>query len=187
MAGTSRTRGRETVADMLRSTALVGAVVLLLFAVVWWQRPEGAGDPVRGPVDAESVVAAVQASGPFPVLSPRDLGDAWRATSAWFRPDDPDVGGAVFHLGYLTPDGSYAQVRQTDADRDDTVREWVGVAEPVGDPVTLAGLEWQRLQTAVEGSRALVAVRGAGPDQVVIVVDGKADWPELEELAASLG
>lgn len=182
----AKPRGRETVADMMRSMALVGAVVAGLFLVVWWQRPEGAGPDVRATVDPAGVVAAVRLTDPFPVLEPTRLPDGWTPTSAWFEADDDQTGAAFLHLGYTTPAGSYAEVRQTDAPRDDVVPGWTDHGADAGDPVALVGLTWSRLESADTGKRALVSVRGTGPDRVVVVVTGKADWPELEELAGSL-
>lgn len=179
------TRGRQTVGDMLRSMGLVGIVVALLFLVVWWQRPEGLGDDVRRPVDPAGVVAAVRMSGPFAVLEPVGLGSGWTATSAWFEPHDDTTGAAFLHLGYTTPAGSYAQVRQTDAPAADVVGGWTAHAEPTGEVVRLAGLSWRRLQAA-DGALALVARQGATADGVTLVVTGKAGWDELEELAGSL-
>lgn len=186
MGDMARPRGRETVTDMLRSMAVVGVVVAGLFLVVWWQRPEGLGPDVRTPVDPAGVVAAVRLTDPFPVLEPTRLPDGWTPTSAWFEPDDATTDAAFLHLGYTTPDGSYAEVRQTHAPRDDVVPDWTDHGSPTGSPVVLAGLTWTRLESADTGKRALVSVRGSGHDRAVVVVTGKADWPELEQLAASL-
>jgi Protein of unknown function (DUF4245) len=178
-------RGRETVADMVRSLAVVGAVVAGLFLVVAWQRPEVQGS-IRPPVDVAGLVAAVDATGPFPVLEPTGLPEGWQASSAWFEADVTAVGGPYMHLGYVTPGGSYAEVRQTDGDRDRVVAEWAdhGSAQP--GTVELAGLRWQRLVSETTGKRALVATDPTGSSRVVVLVTGKAGWPELETLAGSL-
>ena len=177
-------RGRETVSDMVRSLAVVGAVVAALFLVVVWQRPEVQGD-VRAPVDVPGVVAAVQTSGPFPVLAPAPP-DSCTPTSVWFEPNSSDVSGGVLHVGYETATGSYAEVRQTDAGPEDAVSAWADNGVAVGSPVELAGLTWQRVESERTGRRALVASRSTGDGAVAVLVTGKADWPELEELAGSL-
>jgi hypothetical protein len=180
----AKPRGRETVADMVRSLAVVGAVVAALFLVVVWQRPEVQGD-IRPPVDVAAAVAAVQSTGPFPVLAPSPP-DSWTATSAWFEPSSPDVSGGVLHVGYETASGSYAEVKQTDADRADAVAAYADRGVPAGGQVELSGLTWQRLESERSGRRALVASRPTDDGAVVLVVTGKADWPELEALAGSL-
>jgi hypothetical protein len=182
----AKPRGRETVSDMVRSLAVVGAVVAALFLVVFWQRPEGQGAGVRSPADGSGVVAAVEATGPFDVLAPRALGPGWEETSAWYEPDDAEVDGAVLHLGYLTPSGSYAEVRQTDGERSDAVSGWTDDGVPTGETVELSGLAWERLEAEESGRLALVSERTTSDGPVVLVVTGKAGWDELEELAASL-
>jgi hypothetical protein len=178
-------RGRETVADMVRSLAVVGAVVAGLFLVVAWQRPEVQGS-IRPAVDVAGVVAAVDATGPFPVLTPTGLPEGWRASSAWFEPDASAVGAPFLHLGYVTPAGSYAEVRQTDGDRDRVVAEWADHGTALPGTVDLSGLQWQRLVSDTTGKRALVATGASGSGSVVVLVTGKAGWPELETLAGSL-
>lgn len=182
----AKPRGRETVSDMVRSLAVVGAVVAALFLVVVWQRPEGQGADVRNPTDVAGVVAAVQATGPFDVLVPRALPPGWDATSAWYEPDDPDVDGGVLHVGYVTPSGSYAEVKQTDGERSEAVSGWTGDGVVTGGTVELAGLTWERVESEDTDRLGLVAERPTGDGPVVLVVTGKAGWAELEELAASL-
>lgn len=183
MAGT---RGRQTVADLLRSMAVVGAAAAVLFLVVWWQRPEGLGGDVRRPVDPSGVVQAVRLSEPFPVMEPTGLAAGWTPTSAWFEADDDATDAAFLHLGYTTPQGSYAEVRQTDAAPADVVGAWTDDAEPTGQGVELGGLRWKRLASPEAGTLALVARRQAADQLVTVVVTGKAGWGELEELAGSL-
>ena len=180
----AKPRGRETVSDMVRSLAVVGAVVAALFLVVVWQRPEVQGD-VRSPVDVAGAVGAVQTSGPFPVLAPAPPA-SWTPTSAWFEPNSADVPGAVLHVGYQTASGSYAEVRQTDAALEDAVSAWADYGVPTGEQTELAGLTWQRVESDRTGRRALVTSRSTGDGAVAVVVTGKADWPELEVLAGSL-
>lgn len=183
MAG--RPRGFETVRDMVLSMALVGAVALGLYAVVAWQRPEVQG-PIRPMIDVANVVEQVDVSGPFPVQLPTDLPVGWVPTSAWFDGPEkqPGLSGSVLHIGYETPSGTYAEVKQTDGLRDYALGAWMDGA--TGDGVVdIDGKQWSRLVSADAGTKALVATEGNGP-KVLVVVTGKADWPELTELAASL-
>ena len=121
-----RPRGFETTRDMVLSMAVVGAVVLGVFWMVAWQRPEVQG-PIRPEADVEQVFTDVRIGDTFPVLEPVDLPDGWTPTSAWFDSEQVSgvVGGGVLHVGYLTPEGSYAEVKQTDGDRAAAVDEWV--------------------------------------------------------------
>ena len=177
-----RLRGFETVRDMVLSMAVVGAVVLGVFWMVAWQRPEVQG-PVRPTVDVEQVFAEVRMGDPFPVLEPTGLSDDWTATSVWFDTEAVSgaIGGGVLHVGYLTPNSSYAEVRQTDGDAEAAVRDWVDDASAVGE-VTINGEAWTRVESADTGKQGLVLTRHG----VTVVVTGKAGSDELRTLAASL-
>ena len=181
-------RGFETVRDMVLSMAVVGAVVAGLFLVVVWQRPEVQGS-ITPVVDVDGVIAQVQVSGPFTVRQPSDLPEGWTPTSARFEDaaESGALGGSVMHIGYVTPDGSYAEVKQTDAARDVALSEWVdgAVVDGTQEPIEIAGVTWRRAVSADTGKMALYVTTDDDP-AVLVVVTGKADWPELEQLAASL-
>lgn len=180
-----RRRGVETLRDIVLSMAVVGLVVAAIYGVVAWQRPEVQG-PIRPAVDVESVVGQVQSTGPFAVWEPRLTGD-WQPTSAWFDSASVSgVDGGVLHLGFLTPNGSYAEVRQTDAATDAVVDEWIDGAVAVGE-LEIDGRIWQQVESEETGQRGLVLVRPDERPEVTVVVTGKADEAELTELAASLG
>jgi hypothetical protein len=169
---------------MVLSMAVVGAVVAAIFLVVVVQRPEVQG-PIRPEVDVDQVLSDVRLGAPFSVLEPATP-DGWTPNSAWFEAAGTgavasDVGGSVLHVGYLTPDGSYVQVRQTDADRAVAVAEWVE-SSAGGGSVTLGDRSWQELQDAAGETVGLVTTNG----DATVVVSGKADPAELEELAAAL-
>lgn len=167
---------------MVLSMAVVGAVVFVGFWMVAWQRPEVQG-PVRPPVDVEQIFTDVRLGDTFPVLEPVGLSDDWVATSAWFDTEQVsgDIGGGVLHVGYVTPDGSYAEVRQTDGDGGAAVDAWVDGAVPAGD-VDIGDATWQVVESADTGKQGLVLTERG----VTIVVTGKAQQGELEELAGSL-
>lgn len=177
-----RPRGFETTRDMVLSMAVVGAVVLGLFWMVAWQRPEVQG-PIRPAVDVEQVFTDVRLGDTFAVVEPTDLPEGWVPTSAWFDTDAVSgaIGGGVLHVGYVTPDGSYAEVRQTDGDADAAVDDWVEGATPVAD-VVVGGQTWTVVESEQTGQQALVATERG----VTVVLTGKASQDELEELAASL-
>ena len=177
-----RRRGLETVRDMVLSMGLVGVVVLAVFWTVAWQRPEVQG-PVRPSVDVSQVFSDVEVSNPFPVLEPTGLPEDWTPTSAWFEPAGvaSAINGGVLHVGYVTPDGSYAEVRQTDGDQRSAVAEWADDAEPI-DTVTVAGTIWDVVESPETGKQGLVTTVSG----TTIVVTGKAELTELQELANSL-
>lgn len=168
---------------MVLSMALVGVVVLGVFWVVAWQRPEVQG-PIRPDVDVAQLFDEVQISEPFPVLEPTDLPSTWVATSAWFEPSgtDPSVDGGVLHVGYVTPAGSYAEVRQTDGPEGEATDAWVGDQVDEVAEVVIGGHTWSVVESAQTGKEALVLTDNG----TTVVVTGKADRDELETLATSL-
>lgn len=168
---------------MVLSMALVGAVVVTVFWVVAWQRPEVQG-PIRPDVDVAQVFTDLRVAEPFPVLEPIGLDGAWVATSAWFEPKGtaPAIDGGVLHVGYVTPAESYAEVRQTDAPADQAVAEWVGDDAERVETVTVGARQWSLVESPAADKQALV-LTDAG---TTVVVTGKADRDELEALAASL-
>jgi hypothetical protein len=184
-------RGFETLRDMVWSMTVVGGVVLAIFAVVVWQRPEVQGD-IRPSVDVEGLINQVTLTDPFPVEQPQDLPSGWTANSAWFESstDWPGLDGVVMHVGYVTPSSSYAEVKQTNGDRDYAVGEWADDGDIVG-VVDIDGRSWQRLESSATGKQALLLMsdrvdNSQGKKAPTVIVTGKADWPELEALAASL-
>jgi len=175
----AKPRGFETVTDMVRSLSVVGVFVVLLFLVVWWQRPEAQG-PLTRVVDVPGVVQAASIGSSFTVWEPRGLGADWEPTSAWAdAAATSEYDGLVVHFGYLTPAGSYAEVRQTDGDRSSALDDWTNGARRTGE-IDVEGQTWLTYESA--DRKALVI--NDGP--VTRVVTGKADWPELQLLAASL-
>jgi hypothetical protein len=167
---------------MVLSMGLVGLVVLGVFWMVAWQRPEVQG-PVRPEVDVAKVFDDVRVSDPFLVLEPTGLSSEWEPTSAWFEPAsvNSDIDGGVLHVGYVTPGGSYAEVRQTNGDRNEALAEWVDDGVLV-DHATIGGRTWEVVESESSGQQGLLLTeRGT-----TVVVTGKADSTELEELAASL-
>jgi hypothetical protein len=177
-----RPRGFETTRDMVLSMAVVGAVVLGVFWMVAWQRPEVQG-PIRPEADVEQVFTDVRVGDTFPAREPVGLPDGWTPTSAWFDVEQVTgvVGGGVLHVGYLTAEGSYAELRQTDGDRAAAVDEWVDGAVRTGEVQVGDGV-WDLVESEETGKIGLVRT----DEGVTVVVTGKAALEELEILAGSL-
>ncbi len=173
---------------MARSMALVGAVVALLFLVVWWQRPEGGAGSAVAPVDVPGVVAAVRIGNALPVWEPTGLSTQWRPTAAWFAPEDQSgvaSSGSLLLVGYLTPLGSYAEVRQSDAAPISVLPSWTDDGRFVGT-VSAGGHTWRHLRSPTTGKEALVTTRRVSGRRLLVVVTGKASLAELTTLAGSL-
>jgi hypothetical protein len=172
-------RGLETVADMVRSLGLVVGVVVLLLLITL--RPQGQAVHV---VDYRAMLAGAKIGGtPFPLVAPQGLPSSWQATSAYYDPPGTVglTGATVWHVGFVTPTNRYGAFEQTDRSAPDELSDVLPSATREGTDASVDGVRWERW-TDGKGGRALVRTAGT----VTTVVDGSADWPELEQLAGSL-
>lgn len=165
---------RQTVGDMIRSMAVVLAVVFVIVLLAWRPAPEAVKVVDPGPAIARAV-----GDGAFAVSAPTSLDDAWRVTSARWERTAESGDADVLHLGYVTPADAYAQVTQSTAGTERYLDEQTGSGEPAGEQV-VDGEPWQRFASA--DRRSLVRTDGRS----VTIVSGSADWDEIAALAASL-
>ena len=172
----ARTRGRETVGDMVRSLGLVVGVVLVLAVVVAVTLPDG--EPVPELDYAEAVEGARQQV-PYELVAPDQLPDGWRVTSARVRPT-PD--GTVWSLGLVTDDGDFVGLEQTDADPRRVERERLQDYEPDGT-TAVDGAEWQRW---VERARSPDRALRRDLDETTVVVVGTGGYEAIEDLVRRL-
>ncbi len=167
-------RRRGSLGDLLRSLAVVLAGVGLLVAV----SPRPQGEQVRV-VDVAAPLALAREAASYDVLAPAGLGEGWRPTNAAVRAVAD--GRHRWQVGFVTPADAYAEVVQSDEEREDFVAAESRNGAPAGSGV-IAGRRWQRLVSASADRRTLW--RPAG--RATVVVAGTASWAELAELAASL-
>lgn len=178
--GKRNARLRQTVRDMVLSMVVVLVVVAVVMLLVWRPQP----DPVKvvDPAPYE-MLAAGQAS--FPVTAPRGLSADWRPTSVRWEPTNKSQGMPVLHIGYVTPQGEYAQVTEFAFPSDADPAASVLVREQAQNvvPDTTRGVNGQVwLSGEADGTRMIARVTGGA----IAVVSGTANWQELESLAGSL-
>jgi hypothetical protein len=172
-----RARGPHTVADMIRS---LGLVLLLVVAVVLITfRPQGQAVTV---VDYRATLTAARSGAPFPLVAPVGLPQTWKATSAYYDPPVSNLGVTAWHVGFITAAGQYAGFEQTDGVGAGVLRDVLGDPVDLSRTSTVAGQPWAQWTSAAGDRHALVRTVGG----VTTVVDGSADWAELEQLAGSL-
>lgn len=172
--GRRNARMRQTVGDMLRSMAVVLALVALIVLVSWRPSPEAVKV-----VDVAPVVALAGMQATFAVRAPAGLAQDWRPTSARWEPTPRSGSDPVLHIGYVTPTDQYAQVSQSTSASAPYVAEQTDDGLPAGQSV-IAGTTWHRLEGTDRRSLVLAG------DGMLTVVSGGADWEELETLAGSL-
>jgi hypothetical protein len=158
---------------MVLSMVAVMGVALVAYLTI----PHGGnGDPVKV-VDYSAALASAKRAAPYPVLAPEGLSGQWRATSVTYQKDP--AGHAGWHLGFVTPDGKYASVEQSDAPQNDLLKAVVAGYAPDGGS-TIAGQSWSRFQG--DRYRAVAERSGAA----TTLVAGSASYAELEQLAQAL-
>lgn len=169
--GRPNARLRQSVADMVRSLALVLGVVAVVVIFAFRPQPEAVKVIDPGP---ELSLARAQAD--YPVLYPAALPDGWRPTSARWQPTEASAPEPAWHVGYVTPGDAYAQVGQSAT----TSPRYVVEQTAQGRIVDTTG-EWQRYDNGKD-RRSLVAIRSG----ITIVVSGTAEWDVLIDLADRL-
>ncbi|CAB4917129.1 MAG: DUF4245 family protein [Actinobacteria bacterium] len=171
--GRRNARLGQTVGDMVRSLAVVLAIVGILVLVTYQSQQQ----EIRT-VDVASVAAQAQRQAPFELLTwPAPQGA--QATSVRWEPTEASGGIPVWHVGYLVDGGEYLQISQSATTEVGFVPEQTAGGQPAGESAT-GGQAWQRYETAKR--RSLVSVDGG----VTTVVSGTVTWPELEKAAGSV-
>ncbi|MDQ1668132.1 MAG: hypothetical protein QOE40_193 [Actinomycetota bacterium] len=160
---------------MVLSLAVVLGVVAVVLLVGMRDQPS---EQVVREIGYTAQLAQTREVASYDVLAPVGLGTGWKATSARGLTADGDV---TWHLGFVTPDGHYAEVEQSDGPRAGLVNQHAEGAQIVGSE-RIGSSRWQRLDGGKPERRALV-LRGDG---VTTMVAGSATWAELIALATAL-
>ncbi len=167
--------GGKTVLNMVRSLAVIGAMVAVVYLLV--PRPQGS---LVQPVDVPGAAQVALAAGDVPVVLP-ELGQDWQVTSA--RRDRPENGfPAGWHLGYLTPEQDYAGLEVAAA----PTPAWIERATSEGVPATtqeVSGRSWTVYESEPRGAGQPRTSLVLDDDDRVLVVTGSAVLDELVELA----
>jgi len=167
--------GGKTVLNMVRSLAVIGAMVAVVYLLV--PRPQGA---LVQPVDVPGAAQVALAAGDVPVVLP-ELGQDWQVTSA--RRDRPQSGfPAGWHLGYLTPEQDYAGLEVAEA----PTPAWIERATSEGVRATtqeVAGQSWTVYESEPRGVGQPRTSLVLQENDRVLVVTGSAVLDELVELA----
>ncbi len=163
---------RQTVGDMVRSLAVVLAVVGVIMLVSWRPAP----DPVRE-VDPLPLFTLASAQAEFSVVIPEVEG--LRATSVRWEPTQFSQEEPVWHVGYVTAGDQYLKIAQSAATNEEFLKnELVGITAEGEE--SIASASW--LVFNGPDSRALVNVT---PESTTIL-SGTVTLPELEAAANSL-
>ncbi|MCW2748828.1 MAG: hypothetical protein JWP10_1970 [Nocardioidaceae bacterium] len=167
-------RGNPSLGDILRSVAVMAAIVLVaaLVGLFFTRTP----DAQSRAVDYKTPLAQAATISTFDLLAPGQLPDGWIATSVSF---DPGPKGR-WHIGTLTEDGDYVGLEQSPRDEQSLLDEFSPKTSAKGD-VEVAGQTWQ-LRTSGSGETSLVR-RDSG---VTVLVTGTAPRKDIDRFAESL-
>ena len=177
----ARARGRGNWRSLLLSTAAVGALLFVIYAIV--PRPDSVTQP---PVDVTPVARQLAEENDATVWIPQlgEPGRPWKATSVR-RGTDP----TSWYAGYVRTDDEtvFVAVQQipatTPADKADAWRAEALSHGRQDGTSSVAGTTWTRFTTDGDPARrGLLGTRG----EMTTVVSGLADYATLESFAASL-
>jgi hypothetical protein len=157
-------RRRGTFSDVLRSVAVLAALLLALVLVgkFFTVEPDHAGSSV----DPNAVVGDAAERAGVPLWAPRSLPEGWRATAAELR-------GDVWHIGVVTQHDDYIGLEQTKASIRETVRRFAPESVAAGH-IGIGGRQWGRrgesdgdtVYVRWDGSTTLLVVGSGPPAQI---------------------
>lgn len=165
---------RKSVGDMVRSMAVVLALVFVIVLLAWRPLPEEVKTIDPGPAIGMAVAQA-----DFPIVAPASLADEWRPTSARWESTTESGDSLVLHIGYVSPSDEYAQMSVSRSSTERYLREQTSGGAPTGTR-DIGGVVWQEWES--DDRRSLVLTDG----DVTTLVSGTGDWAEIETLAAAL-
>lgn len=171
--GRRNARLGQTVGDMVRSLAVVLALVGVLVLVTYQSQQQ----EVRT-VDVATVAAQAQRQAPFDLLV-WPAPDGAQATSVRWQATEGSGGIPVWHLGYLVNGEDYLQISQSATTDVRFVPEQTAGGKAAGE-LAIGDARWQRYEQP--NRRSLVGIEAG----VTTVVSGTLDWPTLEKAAGSI-
>lgn len=142
-------------------------------------------DPVARevrPVDYTETLRRATDVADFRVLAPGDVPEGWVAQSTRLeQPGPPASASALVQVGFLTDDGRFAGVVQSDADPA-ALLDSQSLGEEVEALVDVDGVPWEQHRRVDRDELALVRTEGAR----TVVVAGDAVLDDLRLLAGGL-
>ncbi|THA37338.1 DUF4245 domain-containing protein [Streptomyces sp. A1547] len=165
-------KGKQTVWDMVRSLAVIGVVVAVIYIFV---PHDEKADPTHV-VDYRVETITARRAAPYPVAAPAGLPEQWRATSVTF---DRKAANA-WHLGFLDPKGQYVAIEQSSDASAKRLAALTQQAKATGQTQQVGDLTWERWS----GEKYDALVRQE--QGYVTVVTGTASFEDLGTMAAAL-
>jgi hypothetical protein len=171
-------RGFGSLRSMVLSMVVIMAAVLAWVAMV--PRVSEISQPA---VDVTSVAMQVRRETGWAISQPQ-LPTGWKATSVRF--ESAADGVRTWHAGYLSPDGHYVSIDQTE--QAGATDNWISARTSNGQAegtVSAAGRTWQKLSSRDIVQRSLVS-RVSGAGELTTVLSGTAPYTQLAQFAEAL-
>jgi len=163
---------------------MVISVVVIMAAVLAWVAMVPRVREISQPaVDVSSVAMQVRQESGWAISQPQ-LPAGWKATNVRF--DMAADGVKTWHAGYLSPDGQYVSIDQTEVRGATT--SWVSAATSNGQAegsLSAAGRTWQKDSSPDIVQRSLVS-KGSGAGELITVLSGTAPYTQLAQFAQTL-
>jgi Tfp pilus assembly protein PilV len=171
-------RGFGNLPSMVISMVFIMAAVLAWVAMV--PRVREINQPA---VDVTSVATQVRQDTGWAISQPQ-LPAAWKATNARF--DSAADGVRTWHAGYLSPDGHYVSIDQTEVTG--ATEDWTSERTSNGQAdgtLSAAGRTWHKLSSRDILQRSLVS-KGSAAHDLTTVLSGTAPYAQLAQFADTL-
>ncbi len=171
MSSTGSSRGNPSMGDVVRSVAVLGALVVALwgFGQLFVRTPD---DTIK-PIDYVDTVRSARPAAEFELLAPASLPKGWVATAAKFTP-------TTWHLGVVTDDEEYVGLEQSKVAAKQLIDVYAKGSKADGT-VTIDGETWD-LRKGPDGDVTFVRTESG----LTTLVTGEAPRAEVEAYVSSL-
>jgi len=171
MSSTGSSRGNPSMGDVLRSVAVLGALILALWGL--GQLLTDTPDKTVKAIDYATTVRSARPAAQFDLLAPPTLPAGWVATSARFTPTS-------WHLGVITDDEDYVGLEQVTGNAQQAVDDFAKESKAAGT-VMIDGKTWA-LRKGPGGDVTFVLSEA----MLTTLVTGEAPRADVEAYVASL-
>jgi len=117
----------------------------------------------------------------WPISQPQ-LPAGWKATNVRFAAAGDGL--RTWHAGYLSPEGNYVSIDQTQQATDTWISAQTSRGRAEGT-LSAGGTTWQKLSSGETVQRSLVS-RGSGSNGLATVLSGTAPYAQLAQFAEAL-
>ncbi len=169
---------KGTVANMVRSMAVILAIVLAFYLVAGRSNSQ---TPESVDVAGTAQHHAQQAGHPF--AYPEDLPEGWVATTVRYETSTNDA--MTWNAGYTTPDEQHVSIRQAVDPGDAWVNVQTNKGASAGTLTTEDGRDWAKRDSDGKVQRSLV-LEPERKGELTTVVTGTGSWEQLEGFADRL-